>query len=207
LQSASEPVQQADAERVPRIAQRRAMVDEGGSAAHPEVSRTFGDIGSLFYAKAYSGASTASDAPAAGLGTGLGLCVENNCLFVAAELPLSAGSAGARDLRYRYLTFVSGFYARPFAFGDWTPGATIGFLSRLGHFEADMGLPDEGIDTDLGARGSLELAWEVVSGLDLMGEGGVDFTIDRHQMATGSDLVARGDRWSPWAQAALRYRP
>lgn len=209
LQLDSEPILGFDSERAPLVEQRqrRAMVDEGASEPHAESSGPFGDIGSLFYVRAYSGASTASAAPTAGLGSGFGLCVENNCLFVAGELPLTPGSTGAGDLRYRYLTFVSGFYARPVSFGAFTPGATIGFLSRLGHFEADMGLPDEGIDTDLGARGSLELAWEVALGLDVMAEGGVDFTIDRHHMATGSDLVARGDRWSPWAQAALRYRP
>jgi hypothetical protein len=144
----------------------------------------------------------------AGIGAGLGLCVQRNCLFLAAEVPANTGATTAEhlDVRYRYTTFVSGFYARPFSFGPLTPGASIGFLTRLGHFRADMGYSDTGLDTDLGARGSLELAWEMVHGLDLMGEGGVDVTLDRQQVGTSAQVRNRGDRWSPWAQLALRYR-
>ena len=110
------------------------------------------------------------------------------------------------DVRYRYPTFISGFYARPFSFGAFTPGASVGFLTRLGHFQADMGYKDTGLDTDLGARGSVELAWEMVSGLDLMTEAGVDVTLDRQRLGTAELVRNRGDRWSPWAQLALRYR-
>jgi hypothetical protein len=47
----------------------------------------------------------------------------------------------------------------------------------------------------------------VVHGVDLMTEGGLDVTLDRQRMSTGSELRNRGDRFSPWAQGALRYRP
>jgi hypothetical protein len=110
-------------------------------------------------------------------------------------------------VRYRYPTFLSGFYSRPFSFGRFTPGASIAFLTRLGHFDADMGMSDRTLSTDLGARGSLELGFEVVRGLDLMTEGGMDVTLDRQQMATNGQLRNRGDRFSPWLQGALRYRP
>jgi hypothetical protein len=69
------------------------------------------------------------------------------------------------------------------------------------------GRKSAGLDNDLGARCSLELSYEIVRGLDLMSEGGVDFTIDRNHVQRGEQVVARGDRWSPWAQAALRFRP
>ena len=159
----------------------------------------------LLYGRLYGGASTASSAPATGLGTGVGLCVSRHCLVVGAELPLSFG--GERlDVRYRYPTFTSGFYSRPFAFGAFTAGGSFGFITRLGHFRADMGLSDDGLDTDLGARGSLELAFEPYPGVDLISEWGMDFTIDRHRLAAGDRVVDRGDQWSPWGQLALRAR-
>ncbi len=166
-----------------------------------------GDVDPLVYVRVYGGASTASHSVSSGLGAGLGLCVQGHCLFLAGELPLISPRGDELDVRYRYLTFISGFYTRPFSFGGFTPGASLGFLTRLGHFEADMGFGDSGLDTDLGVRGSLELAFELATGLDLMAEGGVDFTIDRAQLVAGDMLVRRGDQWSPWGQGALRYRP
>jgi hypothetical protein len=159
----------------------------------------------LLYGRLYGGASTASSAPATGIGTAVGLCVTMHCLVVGAELPLSFG--GERlDVRYRYPTFTSGFYSRPFSFGAFTAGASFGFITRLGHFRADMGLSDDGLDTDLGARGSLEMAFEPYPGVDLISEWGLDFTIDRHRLAVGDRVVDRGDQWSPWGQLALRAR-
>jgi hypothetical protein len=161
----------------------------------------------LLYARLYGGSSTASTSPMFGLGGGLGLCVQRQCLFLAGEVPLDTGTTLAEhlDVRYRYPTFISGFYTRPFSFGPVTPGASIGFLTRLGHFNADMGYRDTGLDTDLGARGSLELAVAVVPGLDFMGEGGIDLTLDRQTVGNADVVRKRGDLWSPWAQMALRY--
>jgi hypothetical protein len=184
-----------------------AQVRDAGDDPRAADDGFLGDVDPLFYARVYGGASTATESVASGIGSGLGLCVRDYCLFVAGELPLLSPRGDELDVRYRYPTFISGFYARPFSFGSFTPGASIGFLTRLGHFEADMGGDGGGLDTDLGARGSLELAFEVVRGFDLMSEAGVDFTIDRNHVRAGDQLVARGDRWSPWAQAALRFRP
>lgn len=161
----------------------------------------------LIYLKAYGGASSASATFMTGLGAGLGLCVRGHCLFIGGELPAQFGNPGLRDVRYRYPTFTSGFYTRPFRFGAFTPGASVGFLTRLGHFDQDMGLGDTGLATDLGARGSLELSWEMFKNFDLMGEGGVDLTIDHHRVSVGDTYADRADRWSPWAQLAIRYRP
>jgi hypothetical protein len=180
--------------------------DDGGGTTRHE--RELSDkIQPLLYARVYGGASTASTEMMAGVGTGVGLCVRRHCLFLAGEVPFTTGSREHLDVRYRYPTFLSGFYTRPFSFGRFTPGASVGFLTRLGHFQADMGTADTGLDTDLGVRGSLDLGFELVSGLDLMTEGGVDLTLDRNRMSSSEDhLKDRGDRWSPWLQAALRYR-
>lgn len=179
--------------------------DEGGE---PRGRVTLGTrVETLVYARLYGGASTASSVPMAGVGTGIGLCVLGQCLFLASEIPANTGSVQSLDVRYRYVTFLSGFYSRPFSFGSLTPGASLGFLTRLGHFRADMGYRDTGLETDLGARGSLELAWELAPRFDLMSEVGMDLTLDRHRLRTQDGGAVRGDRWSPWAQAAVRFRP
>jgi hypothetical protein len=189
-------------------AQGNAAADTGeGDGNGGSSGGLFGDVDPLFYVRAYSGASTASEGPMMGLGTGLGLCVEGHCLVVGGELPIGAGPEDGMDVRYRYPTFSSGFYSRPFQLGAFTPGASIGLLTRLGHFGADMGLSDRGLETDLAARGSLELAWQAVRGVDLMLEGGVDYNLDRHVLTRTTEVVRRGDRVSPWGQAALRFRP
>jgi hypothetical protein len=198
--------QAADAPAAP-VANR---VDTGtDSGAEPSEGSETGapKVEPLLYARLYSGASTASAGPMVGVGTGMGLCVVRQCLFVAGEVPATPGTLAVLDVRYRYVTFLSGFYSRPISFGPLTPGISLAFLTRLGHFRADMGYPDTGLETDLGARGSVELAWEVVPRLELMSEVGVDLTLDRHHVRTEHGSVARGDRWSPWAQGALRFRP
>ena len=207
-----EPSAVSEDERVPLSASLRRGRgsaprddDEPGAAV---VGPSFmGSVEPLVYVRLYGGASSASDSIMTGLGTGLGLCVEGYCLVVTGDLPANNGSTESLDVRYRYPTFTSGFYARPVGFGDVTPGASLAFFTRLGHFEEDMGLADSGLDTDLGARATGEVAWEVLPSLDLMTEIGLDFTIDRHQLSSGYTLRNRGDRWSPWAQTAIRYRP
>ena len=179
--------------------------DEDLEGSAPGAIQVAEGVDFLLYGRLYGGASTASSAMATGLGTGVGLCVSMHCLVVGAELPLSFG--GERlDVRYRYPTFTSGFYSRPFSFGAFTAGGSFGFITRLGHFRADMGLSDDGLDTDLGARGSVELAFEPYPGVDLISEWGMDFTIDRHRLAAGDRVIDRGDQWSPWGQLALRAR-
>jgi hypothetical protein len=206
----------ADAAELPHAASSQSTAmparasdrDDGELLPPPPRTSLLGNVQPLLYARVYAGGSTASTSPMAGVGGGIGLCVQRQCLFLAGEMPLDTGSAVAQhlDVRYRYPTFVSGFYTRPFSFGPLTPGASIGFLTRLGHFQADMGYRDTGLDTDLGARGSLELAWAIVRGLDLMGEAGVDLTLDRASVSNNADEVRkRGDLWSPWGQLALRY--
>lgn len=197
----AQPPQRADASHA------TSMHDDGEVLPPPPRTGLLDDVQPLIYARLYGGASTASSGPMLGLGGGLGLCVRRQCLFLAGEVPLDSGASGEHlDVRYRYTTFFSGFYTRPFQWGPLTPGASFGFLTRLGHFQADMGYRDTGLDTDLGARGSLELAWEVVRGLDVMSEAGIDLTLDRRRVGTAEHVRNRGDLWSPWGQLALRYR-
>ena len=165
-----------------------------------------GDVEPLAYVRAYSGASLSSPGPRMGVGTGLGLCVMRHCLVVFGEVPMNLGPADPIDTRYHYTTFGSGFYSRPFQWGSFTPGASIGFVTRVGYFEEDMGLPSHDLQTDLGARASLELGYELVRGLDLVGEGGADLMLDQLKVRSGGQSFTRGERLSPWLQAAVRYR-
>lgn len=199
--------EEAASENAAPEAQSAMPKRDDGSAASVPSRGLLGEVDPLVYVRMYSGASSASSAPMLGVATALGVCVQRHCLFLAGEMPIDVGATGTDDLRYRYLTFVSGFYSRPFSFDAFTPGASLGFFTRLGHFEEDMGLGDHGLGTDLGARGSVELAWEFLPGADLMAEGGADVTIDRQYVASGSGMITRGDRVSPWMQGALRYRP
>jgi hypothetical protein len=140
-----------------------------------------------------------------GLGTGVGLCVLRHCLTVFAEVPLHVGPAEPFDTRYQYPTFGSSFYSRPFTYAGFTPGASLGFVTRVGYFEQDMGLPDQGLQTDLGARGTLELGYALWRGLELTTEVGADLILDRLHLSSGGRVADRGDRLTPWAQAAVRY--
>jgi hypothetical protein len=163
----------------------------------------------MFYLRAYSGASTASTAPRLGIGGGGGLCVLGHCLLLTADYPIPLSTqVNSRDIRYSYLTFTSGFYSHPVSFGRFTPGASIGFLTRLGHFERDMGLSAEGgLETDLGVRGTLEAAYEVVRAVDLVAELGLDYALDRWRLSHGGSVAYRGQRATPWLQAVVRLRP
>jgi hypothetical protein len=158
------------------------------------------------FARIYSGASNASTGPRLGIGAGLGLCVIGQCLFVLGDVPMQLGEPSSLDARYEYTTFAAGFYSRPFRLGDLTPGASVGFLTRVGRFGRDMGLEEDELQTDLGVRGTLELAYELLRGFDLMAEGGVDWTLDRLNVGRGNDLRRRVDLVSPWMQGVVRYR-
>jgi hypothetical protein len=179
--------------------------DEPGPG-HRNASGFLGEVEPFAYVRAYSGASVASPGPRMGVGTGLGLCVMRQCLVVFGEVPMNLGPADPVDTRYQYTTFGSGFYSRPFQWGSFTPGASLGFVTRVGYFEQDMGLPGRALQTDLGARATLELGYELVTGLDVLAETGADLILDRLRVHSGEETVARGERLTPWMQGSLRYR-
>lgn len=158
------------------------------------------------YFSVYGGASTESRALRTGVGTGGGLCVRGQCLLLGLEYPLPiALEQGANDVRYRYPTFSCTFLSQPFVFGPFTPAVSVGILSRIGHFERDMGRKDylPGLDTDLGVRATLEAAFEVVESIDVVAQGGIDYALDRWQYSD----TGRGSRVAPWLQAGVRVRP
>jgi hypothetical protein len=163
----------------------------------------------MLFARVYGGASPESNALRTGVGGGGGLCASGHCLVLSVEYPLPiALEAGGRDVRYRYPTIACSFYSRPVRIGRFTPGIGVGLLSRIGHFERDMGIADyrPGLETDLGVRGTLEGAFEIVSAVDLVAEAGMDYALDRWQLGHGNSVTYRGPRISPWLQAGIRIR-
>ncbi|MET0386383.1 MAG: hypothetical protein ABW321_10515, partial [Polyangiales bacterium] len=164
----------------------------------------------MLYLGLYGGASNESNTLRTGITTGGGLCVIGQCVLLAVEYPLPINmNTGGDDVRYRYPTFSLSFYSRPFKFGNFTPAASIGLLSRIGHFERDMGLDESepGLDTDLAVRGTLEGAYEIFDSVDILAEGGLDYALDRWQFGNGASPTFRGSRLAPWLQAGIRIRP
>ena len=145
-----------------------------------------------------------------GIGTGGGLCVQGQCLLLAIEYPLPISmEAGGNDVRYRYPTFSCSFYSHPLQLGRFTPAVSVGLLSRVGHFERDMGIKDyrPGLDTDLGVRGTLQGSYQLWDAVEAVAEGGLDYALDRWQFGHGDSLAFRGSRVAPWIQAGIRIRP
>jgi hypothetical protein len=172
----------------------------------PEPSERALKVQPRLYFGVYGGASSESRALRTGLSTGGGLCVRGQCLLLGLEYPLPiALEQGANDVRYRYPTFSCTFLSQPFVFGPFTPAVSVGILSRIGHFDRDMGRKDylPGLDTDLAVRGTIEGAFEVVESIDVVAQAGVDYALDRWQYSD----TGRGSRVAPWLQAGIRVRP
>lgn len=172
----------------------------------PDPSERAMKVKPRLYFSVYGGASSESRALRTGVSTGGGLCVRGQCLLLGLEYPLPIGlEQGANDVRYRYPTFSCTFLSQPFVFGRFSPAVSVGVLSRIGHFERDMGRKDylPGLDTDLAVRGTIEGAFEVVESIDIVAQAGVDYALDRWQYSD----TGRGSRVAPWLQAGIRVRP
>ena len=196
--------QAADVERPPGVRDRGDLPLPRGDA---EPRR---EVRPMVFVRMYTGASGESDGLKMGFGTGGGLCVEGYCLVIGIESPLPGVlEAGPTDVRYRYPTITSSFYTRPWQFGIFAPAASVGFLSRVGYFNRDMGVQTEstGLDTDLGVRTTLEGSFAVGGIFELTSEFGMDYALDRWQLGAGAQVAHRGDRATLWAQAGLRVRP
>jgi hypothetical protein len=183
--------------------------DRGAATRPPPGDRAL-KVQPMLYLGVYGGASTESNALRTGIATGGGLCVQGQCLLLAIEYPLPISlEAGGGDIRYRYPTFSCSFYSHLFTIGRFTPAVSLGLLSRIGHFERDMGLTDyqTGLDTDLAMRGTVQGAFEIVESVDVVAEAGLDYALDRFQFGNGDSLAYRGTRTSPWLQAGVRIRP
>jgi len=168
------------------------------------------EVKPMFFVRMYSGASTDSHSLNMGIATGGGVCVQGHCLVISIESPLPyVLVAEPTDVRYRYPTITTSFYTRPWQFGVFAPAASIGFLSRVGYFNRDMGVNTsaKGLDTDLGVRGTLEAAFRLYGALELTTEVGLDYALDRWQLGSGANVAQRGSRATGWGQAGLRVRP
>ena len=185
--------------------------DEGSLLPRPEPQdKEALKVKPRLYLSLYGGASNESTSLRTGIGTGGGLCVLGQCLLLGIEYPLPISlEAGADDVRYRYPTFSCSFYSHPVQWGRFTPAISLGLLSRVGHFERDMGIKDyrPGLDTDLGVRGTIQGAYQVFDAVEAVAEGGIDYALDRWQFGHGDSLAFRGSRVAPWLQAGIRIRP
>lgn len=163
-----------------------------------------GEITPLVLVRMFTGVSSSSTRPMTGIGAGLGVCAQRNCALVTAEYPVSSASDQLTpdEVRYRYLTFASGFYTRPVDLGPFTPGAGLAFVTRIGSVEGAAAL-----ETDLGLRATVEMAWRPLEGVDVLAEAGLDLALDQARSRNGYTVTYRGDQWTPWLQAAVRLRP
>lgn len=163
-----------------------------------------GRITPLMFVRGFTGISSSSTRPMMGAGVGLGVCAARTCALMSAEYPISSANDASTpdEVRYRYLTFASGFYARPFDLGAFTPGAGVAFVTRVGSVEGPAIL-----DTDLGLRGTLEMAWRMLESVDILAEGGIDLALDQARSRNGYAVTYRGDTWTPWLQLAVRFCP
>lgn len=184
--------------------------DHGASASPPAgEADSPREVKPMWFLRMYTGASSEGEGLRMGGATGGGLCVQGHCLVISIEIPLPILDSAPTDVRYRYPTITTSFYTRPWQFGIFAPAASLGFLSRIGYFREDMGLRSsgQGLDTDLGVRGTLEAGFRLVGALDVTTEVGLDYALDRWQLGTGENVAKRGDRAMFWAQAGLRVRP
>ncbi|HKU40379.1 MAG TPA: hypothetical protein VJR89_19595 [Polyangiales bacterium] len=205
---AEQPQPTAASASPPAAARSAGPRDYGISPAPPLEGESPREVKPMWYLRMYSGASSEGEGLRMGAATGGGLCVQGHCLVISVETPLPILESQPTDVRYRYPTITSSFYSRPWRFGIFAPAASIGFLSRIGYFNEDMGLRStKGLDTDLGVRGTLEAGFQVYGALDLTTEFGIDYALDRWQLGSGENVAQRGDRAMFWAQAGLRVRP
>lgn len=183
---------------------RFSDLTDRGPARPPKDPDFLGEITPLLLMRAFTGISSSSTRPMMGMGVGVGVCSERNCALVTAEYPISSADDQTTpdEVRYRYLTFASGFYTRPFDWGPFTPGATIAFVTRVGSVEGPSAL-----DTDLGLRATVEFAWRALDSIDVLAEAGLDVALDQARSRSGYAVTYRGDQWTPWLQAAVRFRP
>lgn len=145
-----------------------------------------------------------------GPGAGLGLCVTGHCMVLEGDLPLLPERRRTGDLttRYRAVNFSVRFQYRPFEFGAFVPGVTAGFMTRIGTATIEE-LDTSTVATNLGVRGTLELAWRFVARFELVLEAGIDVAISRAEFVrelTDEPLFLE-DRYTPWGVLSTRLRP
>jgi hypothetical protein len=183
--------------------------DRGATPYPPAEGEEPREVRPMFFVRMYSGASNMSSGLHMGIATGGGMCVQGHCLVISIESPVPGLLvAEPADVRYRYPTVTTSFYSRPWQFGVFAPAASVGFLSRVGYFNEDMGVNKAaGLESDLGIRGTLEASFRLYGALEFTAEAGIDYALDRWQLGTGENVAQRGTRATGWGQAGLRVRP
>jgi len=144
-----------------------------------------------------------------GPGAGLGLCLGRNCVVIEGDLPLLADEHVARDgavISYRPVNIAVRGQYRP-DFGDtFIPGVSLGLLTRIGNATV-QGTELGQTVSNLGLRGSLEVAWRFVPRFEWVLEAGVDLALTRSQFIRYGEVVLLEDLWTPWLGTSLRLRP
>jgi hypothetical protein len=144
-----------------------------------------------------------------GPGAGLGLCVSAQCVVLEADVSLSSSDTVASDgavVQYRPVNIAVRGQFRPDSEHPFTPGGSIGFLTRVG-VAAIEGTDDSQIVSNLGLRIGLELAYRFVERFEVVLEGGVDIALSRAQFVRFAESVVLEDRWTPWLATTVRLRP
>ncbi len=143
-----------------------------------------------------------------GPGAGLGLCVGVQCIVVEGDLPVVADSIASGDdvIEYRPVNISVRAQLRP----DWSdvivPGISIGLLTRIGAASV-QGTGATQTVSNLGLRGTVEVAWRFYAPFEWVLEGGLDLAFSRATFVRVDDTVLLEDEWTPWIVTSLRLRP
>jgi len=144
-----------------------------------------------------------------GPGAGLGLCLGRQCVVIEGDLPLLADEHVASDgavISYRPVNIAVRGQYRP-DFGDTIiPGISIGLLTRIGNATV-QGTELGRTVSNIGLRGSLEVAWRFMPRFEWVFEGGVDLALSRSEFIRYGEVVLLEDLWTPWFGTSLRLRP
>lgn len=168
------------------------------------------------YLRVLLGFSTARDTILIGPGVGVGLCVELSCFVLEGDLPIlpeqHRSATDARIVHYRPISLGMRLQIRPFRFGDFVPGLTVGVLTRFGSAWVDevaiAHLPAESQTvTAFGLRGTLELAWIFAEPFEMVLEVGVDFVVNPARFIRTGHVVLLEDIATVWAVTSFRLRP
>jgi hypothetical protein len=144
-----------------------------------------------------------------GPGAGLGLCVNAYCVVIEGDLPLVPEERRARDgarVTYRPVNVSTRVQLRPVQFGDFSPGFTIGFMTRIGNASIEN-TAENRIATNLGIRSTLELGWRFVPRFEGVIEAGLDMALSRARFIRSGEELFLEDTWTPWFVVSLRLRP
>ncbi len=161
------------------------------------------------YLRALLGFSPVRSRVLLGPGTGLGLCVNAHCAVLEGDLSLLPDVREASDGRrvsYRSVNFSVRVQLRPFDWGDFTPAATFGLITRIGNAILE-GTDAAQLVTNLGLRGTLEIAYRFAARFEVVLESGLDLALNRARFIRFGEVVLLEDRFTPWFSTSVRLRP